>query len=94
MALSRAAIRRESVSLLKFPFLSQVQVFWCEMLFIRRLKRPVDKFPYLGSSVSSTEKDINRRLTKAWTAIDKLSIIWKSDLTDEMKRSFFQAAVA
>ena len=30
---------------------------------------------------------------KAWTAIDKLSIIWKSDLTDEMKRSFFQAAV-
>ena len=34
----------------------------------------------------------NTRLTKAWTAIDKLSIIWKSDLTDKMKRSFFQAA--
>ena len=33
------------------------------------------------------------RLTKAWTAIDKLSVIWKSDLTDKMKRSFFQAAV-
>ena len=33
------------------------------------------------------------RLTKAWTAIDSLSIIWKSDLTDKMKRSFFQAAV-
>ena len=33
------------------------------------------------------------RLTKAWTAIDQLSIIWKSDLTDKMKRSFFQAAV-
>ena len=32
----------------------------------------VDKFTYLGSSVSSTEKDINTRLTKAWTAIDKL----------------------
>ena len=42
----------------------------------------VDKFTYLGSSVSSTEKDI-----------DTLSIIWKSDLTDKMKRSFFQAAV-
>ena len=26
-------------------------------------------------------------------AIDRLSIIWKSDLTDKMKRSFFQAAV-
>ena len=35
----------------------------------------VDKFTYLGSSVSSTEKDIDMRLTKAWTAIDKLSII-------------------
>ena len=55
--------------------------------------RLVDKFPYLGSSVSSTENDIDTRLTKAWTAIDRLSIIWKSDLTDEMKRSFFQAAV-
>ena len=53
----------------------------------------VDKFTYLGSSVSSTEKDIDTRLTKAWTAIDRLSIIWKSDLTDKMKRSFFQAAV-
>ena len=52
-----------------------------------------DKFAYLGSSVSSTEKDIETRLTKAWTAIDKLSIIWKSDLTDKMKCSFFQAAI-
>ena len=54
----------------------------------------VDKFTYLGSSVASTEKDIDTRLTKAWTAINRLSIIWKSDLTDKMKRSFFQAAVA
>ena len=61
----------------------------------------VDKLTYLGSSVSSTKKDIvsstkkdiDTRLTKAWTAIDRLSIIWKSDLTDKMKRSFFQAAV-
>ena len=53
----------------------------------------VDKFTYLGSSVSSTEKDIDTRLTKAWTAIDRLSIIWKSNPIDKMKRSFFQAAV-
>ena len=44
-------------------------------------------------SVSSTEKDIDTGLTKAWTAIDRLSIIWKSDLTDKMKRSLFHAAV-
>ena len=53
----------------------------------------VDKFVSLGSSISSTEKNIDTRLTKTWTAIDKLSAIWKSDLTDKMKHSFFQAAV-
>ena len=53
----------------------------------------VDKFTYQGSSVSSTEKDMDTRLMKAWTAMDKPSIIWKSDLTDKIKRSFFQAAV-
>ena len=31
----------------------------------------VNKFPYLGSSVS-TEKDINTRLAKAWSTIDRL----------------------
>ena len=53
----------------------------------------VEKFTFLGNSVSSIEKDIDTQLTKAWTAIDRLSIIWKSDLTDKMKCSFFQAAV-
>ena len=62
-------------------------------LFKSLLWNVVDKFTYLGSSISSTEKDIDTRLTKAWTAIDRLSILRKSDLTDKMKRSFFQAAV-
>ena len=53
----------------------------------------VDKFTYLESSVSSTETDVDSRLAKAWMAINRLSIICKSDLTDKMKRSFFQAAV-
>ena len=53
----------------------------------------VDKFTYLGSNVSSTKKDINMRLAKAWTAIDRPSVIWKSDLTDKIKRSFFQSVV-
>ena len=54
----------------------------------------VGKFTYLGSSVSSTKTDINTWLAKAWTDIDRPSVIWKSDLTDKIKRSFFQAAVA
>ena len=48
---------------------------------------------YVGSSVSSTKKDIDTWLAKAWAANDKLSVTWKSDLTDKMKRSFSQAAV-
>ena len=42
----------------------------------------VDKFNYLGSSVSSTEADIDTRLAKAWTTINRLSVICKSHLTD------------
>ena len=53
----------------------------------------LDKFTYWGSSVSSTEADIDTLLTKAWTAIDKPLVIWKPVLTDKIKRSFFQAAV-
>ena len=52
-----------------------------------------DKFTYLGRRVSLTDTDIDTRWTNAWTAIDRLSVIWKSDLTDKMKRSFFQAAI-
>ena len=40
--------------------------------------KPVDKFTYQGRSVSSTKTDINTQLAKAWRAIDRLSVIWKS----------------
>ena len=53
----------------------------------------VDKFTYHGSCISSTENYINMHLAKAWTAIDSLSIIWKSNLSDEIEQDFFQAAV-
>ena len=53
----------------------------------------VEKFTYLGSSVASSENDINTWRAKAWTAIDRLSVIRKSDLLDKIKRCFFQAAV-
>ena len=52
----------------------------------------VDKFTYLGSSISSTETGINMRLAKTWIAIDRLSVISKSDLTDKIKRSFLPSS--
>ena len=48
----------------------------------------LDKFTYLRSSVSATKKDINMWLAKAWTTIDRLSVIYKSDLTDKIKQFF------
>ena len=47
----------------------------------------VDKSTYRGSKVSLTETDISTRLAKAWTVINWLSVIWKSDQTDKIKRS-------
>ena len=55
--------------------------------------KSVNKFMHLRRSISSTENDINMQLAKAWTAIDSLSIIWKSNLSDEIKRNFFQAVI-
>ena len=49
-----------------------------------------DQFAYHGSSISSTESDVDIRLAKAWNAIGRLSIISKSDFTDKIKRDFFQ----
>ena len=46
----------------------------------------VYKFTYLSS-------DVNMCLVKAWTAIDRLSIVWKSNLFNKIKRDFFQVAV-
>ena len=65
-------------------------IFYLSFFFVYN---QLDKFTYLGSSVPPTKKDIDTRLTKAWTAIDRLLIIRKSDLTDKMTRSFFQASV-
>ena len=53
----------------------------------------VNNFAYLGSNTESTATDVNIRIAKAWYALKKLSIIWNSNLTDEIKKGFFRAAV-
>ena len=51
----------------------------------------VHQFTYLGNYISSTESDVNIHIGKAWTATDRFLITWKSDLSDRIKREFFQA---
>ena len=39
------------------------------------------------------DKEIKIRIAKSWSALDKLSSIWKSNLTATLKRNFFRAVV-
>ena len=45
----------------------------------------IEKFTYFDSSISSTKSDVNIRQVEAWNAIDRLSFIRKSDLSDLIK---------
>ena len=53
----------------------------------------VDKFTYLGNSVSSTEKGINTWLLKAWTANDSYRSYGSQTWPIKWNAVFFQAAV-
>ena len=48
---------------------------------------------YHCSFIASTEQDVNIRLGKAWTALNGMNNIWKSNLPDQLKRNFFRATV-
>ena len=50
----------------------------------------VDQFTYLNSNISSTETDVNICQTKAWTAIDRLSIIWNLN-SNRIKQVLFSS---
>ena len=51
----------------------------------------VDQFKSLGNNISSTESDISIYLQNVWNGIEWLSNRWKSNLSDKIKRDFFQA---
>ena len=45
---------------------------------------------YLGSYITSAESHVKIRFGKAWTAVNRLSILWKSYLPDKIEQEFFQ----
>ena len=53
----------------------------------------VDDFLYLGSWVDTSEKDLNTRIAKAWSAMSKMEVIWKTNLERKLKINFFRATV-
>ena len=52
-----------------------------------------EDFKYLGSYISSTEKDIRVRKGQAWRALHDLKKMWQSGMTDSLKRELFVATV-
>ena len=53
----------------------------------------VKDFKYLGSWISSSEKDMNTRIGLAWAAANKMDIIWQSAMRTELKIQFFRSTV-
>ena len=49
-----------------------------------------EQFAYFGSNILSTKKDVKLRLANAQNPVDRLSIMRKIDLSDIIKRDFFQ----
>ena len=45
----------------------------------------------LDSNISSAERDVNTRIEKTYTVIDILLTTWKYDMSNKIKREFFQA---
>ena len=58
----------------------------------KNIKQVLD-FKYLGSYIAFTEHDVNIRLGKAWSALNQMDKIWESNLSGNLKRNFFRAAV-
>ena len=53
----------------------------------------VEDFKYLGSWVHKSANDLNIRIALAWTALNKMTIVWKSSLSRQLKIRFFRATV-
>ena len=57
------------------------------------LKKVVDHFTFCGNDILSIISDANVHIEKAGTSVNRLSIIWKTDLSVRSKWNFFQAVV-
>ena len=48
----------------------------------------VEDLKYLGSYIKLTDRDVNIRIAKAWAALNIMQSIWKSKLSEGLKRNF------
>ena len=50
-------------------------------------------FKYLGSWVDTTSEDMRIRIGSAWSAMNKMDIMWKSNLRRQTKINLFRATI-
>ena len=55
--------------------------------------KTVTDFKYLGAHISNSSSDFNSRKALAWSAMNKLDRVWKSNLNRVLKIRFFRACV-
>ena len=55
--------------------------------------KETEEFKYLGSYVVSSKKDFLTRKGQAWSACNKLHLIWQSDISRATKINLFKACV-
>ena len=55
----------------------------------KTLLQKVNDFVYLSSNITSTEKNVLIRTSKAWSALDQLQTIWKYALPEQIKKKTF-----
>ena len=53
----------------------------------------VEDFKYLGSYIRSTKRYVNIRISKVWTSLNSMNIIWKSNPSTHLKRNVIIAAI-
>ena len=56
-----------------------------------KLLKLIHQFIYLGSNISFTESVVNICISIARIALDRLSTLWKSNISDKIKWEFFQS---
>ena len=55
--------------------------------------KQADNFKYLGLWIQSSEKDMNIRIGQAWSALNKMMTVWKSNLKNHLKIGFLCTTV-
>ena len=88
-------VRMETIQIKDFCISNNSHIIIFEIIVFKMVHRVtslngkalklVDQFIYFGSNISSAESSVNIHISKAWTDIDRLMTIQKSDLSEKIR---------